>query len=72
MKATGGEGGKGGIAITEENLPKMKNVVILQDEGIIYCPIAKVMSCAVEVQYVVLRVAPVGTCNRSLKTVGLL
>lgn len=30
------------VAVTEENLPNMKNVVILQKEGIIYCPIAKV------------------------------
>lgn len=30
------------VAVTQENLPKMKNVVILQNEGIIYCPIAKV------------------------------
>lgn len=37
------EGGSGEkVAVTEENLPKMKNVVILQNEGIIYCPIAKV------------------------------
>eukprot|EP00903_Cladosiphon_okamuranus_P017965 g16529.t1 len=38
------EGGGERIVVTQENLPKMKNVVILQDEGIIYCPIAKVAS----------------------------
>ncbi|CAM9665193.1 unnamed protein product, partial [Ectocarpus sp. 4 AP-2014] len=40
----GGDAGKEKIVITHENLPKMKNVVILREEGIIYCPIAKVAS----------------------------
>lgn len=42
-RTTGGVGEKGRIAITTENLPKMKNVVIMQDVGIIYCPVSKVM-----------------------------
>lgn len=35
--------GNGGerVAVTEENLPRMKNVVIMQNEGIVYCPVAK-------------------------------
>eukprot|EP00752_Nemacystus_decipiens_P006331 g5707.t1 len=37
-------GGSGKVVVTEENVPNMKNVVILQNEGIIYCPIAKVAS----------------------------
>ncbi|CAN0019199.1 unnamed protein product, partial [Ectocarpus sp. 6 AP-2014] len=40
----GGDAGKEKIVVTHENLPKMKNVVILRGEGIIYCPIAKVAS----------------------------
>ncbi|CAN0464126.1 unnamed protein product, partial [Ectocarpus sp. 12 AP-2014] len=40
----GGDAGTKKIVVTHENLPKMKNVVILREEGIIYCPIAKVAS----------------------------
>ncbi|CAN0491613.1 unnamed protein product, partial [Ectocarpus sp. 12 AP-2014] len=40
----GGDAGKEKIVVTHDNLPKMKNVVILREEGIIYCPIAKVAS----------------------------
>ncbi|CAM9911145.1 unnamed protein product, partial [Ectocarpus fasciculatus] len=40
----GGDAGEEKINVTHENLPKMKNVVILREEGIIYCPIAKVAS----------------------------
>lgn len=38
----GGDAGKEKIMVTHENLPRMKNVVVLREEGIIYCPIAKV------------------------------
>lgn len=45
----GGAGGsRGRVAVTEENLPKLKSVVIMQDEGIIYCPVAKVKPDAPE------------------------
>lgn len=30
------------LAITADNLQKMQNVVVVQDEGIVYCPIPKV------------------------------
>lgn len=30
------------VRVTEENLHKMKNVAILQHEGIVYCPVPKV------------------------------
>lgn len=44
---TGRRRGDGGerVTVTEGNLLSMKNVVILQNEGIIYCPIAKVSAC---------------------------
>ncbi len=42
-----GNGGKR-VAVTEENLPRMKNVVIMQNEGIVYCPVAKARKTSVE------------------------
>ena len=41
VTTTGGGGGKR-VAVSEEGLPKMKNVVIMQNEGIVYCPVPKV------------------------------
>lgn len=58
MRTAGGADGKEGrvvVTITEKNLPKLKNVVILQDEGIIYCPIAKVIVSGAAVEACICR-----------------